>query len=386
MVGVRVPVIVGLVALLWATPTYAQSTVASPPATAAQAEAAEISAGWTALAAGQIRNAINLASQAVARYPRSLAAAALLIQAQTAGDGAAAGLAAYDQWLGSRTVEDPYLLRIVALGMLREAARTPVTGNAQRKAIEALLAEGDQATLDDIRRNAQAGEPLAVEALGRTGDEPAVRTLITSLAGNPADRPRVVAALGATRSPLAVEPLIEVLSDPSPANQIAAADALGQMGARAAIPALRAQLSGGGPFAIRFAVGRALFRLNDPDGTALMRQLENSEAPMIRAQALEATSSQPDPSWVEAVRRLLTDPDPQVRLLAARLAAPHDPAGAGAAVRGLLTDGNLAIREAAMTTYSAAIASDFPSLRQLLWNTDALVRVHAAGRILELTR
>ena len=43
------------------------------------------------------------------------------------GGGPSSGLAAYEQWLGNRTIEEAYVLRRVAVAYLREATKTPGT-------------------------------------------------------------------------------------------------------------------------------------------------------------------------------------------------------------------------------------------------------------------
>jgi hypothetical protein len=51
-----------------------------------------------------------------------------------------------------------------------------------------------------------------------------------------------------------------------------------------------------------------------------------------------------------------------------------------------MRDENLAVREAASGALVDRIAADFPTLRRLLRSGDVVVRVKAAGRMLELTR
>jgi HEAT repeat protein len=355
-------------------------------AAAAPAEAADVAAGWAAVASGDLDRANVLAAAVVSRYPRSLPAANLFIQTQTLRAGAAAGLAAYEQWQGAKPSEAPYLLRVVALGLLREAVRGTPPGDPQQRAVRALTDEGDTATLAALAENSQPGNLIGLQIQGALGNEPAVRSLISSMRNIPGDRSRSLKALAATKSPLAVAPMLEVLTDPMMTNRIAAADALGDLGRPEAVERLRPLLKGEEQFAFRFAVARALFRLHDSAGTAFLRDLENSPHAMIRAQALEATSSAADATWVSSVRPLLSDSDPMVRLLAARLIAPYDGAAAIQAVQGLLNDGNIGVREAAAMAYADRIAADFPTLRLYLHNSSPVVRVNAAARILELTR
>jgi hypothetical protein len=361
--------------------TPAQMPVTPP------AEAADVGAGWAALAAGDLNRAGVLAAAAVSRYPKSLPAANLFVQVQTLRAGSAAGLAAYEQWQGSKPSEAPYLLRVVALGLLRETVRQTPPGEPQQRAFRALTDEGDTDSLATLAANMAPDNLIGLQIQGAQGSEPAVRTLISNVRDTPGDRDKPLRALAATRSPLAVAPIVAVLSDPVPTNRIAAADALGDLGRPEAAERLRPLLRDTNEqFPVRFAVARALFRLKDGAGTAFLRDLENSPHPLLRAQALEATSSAADPSWVASVRPLLTETDPHVRLIAARLIAPYDGAAALSVVQSLLNDSNLGIRDEAALVYSDRVASDLPTLRIYLHNGRAIMRVNAAARILELTR
>jgi HEAT repeat protein len=367
---------VALAAML-STTLPAQSPVVAP-------EAGDLRNGWTMLASGDLNGAAGIAASAVRKYPGNLAVGSLFVQVEILRGGAAAGLTAYEQWLGARSTDAPYLLRGVALGLLREAVRVTPPREAQQRALQALIADGDQAALASLGEIAN-DSVVGVQALGALGNEAALRTLVTALKNSQGgDRTRAINALAATKSPLAVQPIIEVLSDPMPSNQIAAATALGRLEAREAMAPLKALMQDP-QFTVRFAVAGALFRLHDGQGSSFLWDLYTSPHALIRAQALEATATEPTPAWLSGVRQLLTDPDPQVRLLAARLEAPHDPAAAAAAVQDLLRDGNIAVVEAA-TTALAEVATDFRSLRQLLRNGDLLIRVNAAARVLALTR
>jgi HEAT repeat protein len=348
-------------------------------------EAGDLGAGWAHLSAGRAGEAAVTASVALQRAPRSLAAATLLVEAETMRGGAAAGLGAYERWLGSKPVEAPYLLRLVAVGALREAVRVTPANEAQRRAFHALYADGDIATLTAIRSTIKPVGLVERQMLGALGNEQAVRDLVATLRSLPDDRIRAINALRDTRSPLAVQALMEVLSDPLATNRMAAADALGQMGATASTTALRQMLTDP-QFPPRFAAARALFKLGDMTAAPFLRDLMNSEHAMVRAQALEALASDPNGLWLSAVSVLLTDPDPMVRLIAARLAAPHDPAGAAAAAERLRQDENLAVRQAADRVYVEQLVTDFVTLRKFLRSADPVVRAGAAARILELTR
>jgi hypothetical protein len=363
--------------LLLSRPASAQS---APP------ESVDVSAGWSALAAGNVEAAASIADAAFVQYPNSLSVAALLVPVEIERGGAVGGLSAYERWLGAKSIDEPHLLRVVASGFLREAARSQVGIEARRLAYQALGEEGDVAFLPPLGDAARANDMFALQVLGKRGNDQAVRNLITIFQSTPGDRGRAIAALGATGSPLAVQPLIAELSNATSTNRIAAAAALGALKAPEAAAPLRTMLMATGPFAERFAAASALFRLRDGAGSAFLRNLQASDSPMIRAQVLEAESSDPPADWQNAVRSLLGSSEAPVRLIAARLIAPYDSAAATATAQGMLDDANVADAEAARTVYAAFIATDFGSLRQLLHNGDALTRVNAAARVLQLTR
>ena len=350
----------------------------------ASGEAADLGAGWAAIASGDAGRAITIAASAIARHPRSLSIGALAITARLIDGGSAAALATYEQWLGTGP-DDASLVRLVALGLLREALGN-VRGEAQQRALDALLAEGDAVVIAaTVAPIMGTGSVVALEGLGAIGDETAVMQLIAMLhTPVPMDQGRTIRALAGTRSRLAIRPLIAMLSDPLESNQIAAAGALAAIGAPESISALRGLLQSP-MFSVRFASAGALHKLGDSAGTTFMRTTARSPYPMVRAQALEVLADAADASWIGSVRPLLNEPDPEVRLLAARLLAGHDDASARL-IQDLSHDPNVAIAEAARTAYAAYVATDFPTLRQFMKDSDALIRVRAAARVLELTR
>jgi HEAT repeat protein len=345
----------------------------------------QIAAGWAALSQGDTNRAVTIASRLLAQMPRSRPALVLLVTATTSRGGWAEGLAAYEQWLGARRLDDAFTLRTIALALLQEAAANRAAPSGQREAIRALVAEGDTDTLLAVARSASTGGPFETQLLAELGSEPAVRTLIAQLKSGQGSRLMLVEALASSRSPLAVSPLQDLLRDVNPDIRAAAADALGKLGAEETTETLR-PLLGDQLFSVRFAAASALARFHDESGLAVLHELEGSEHAMVRVSALEALSVDPNPAWVSSVLGLLQDPDPQVRLAAAKLAAPHDLAAAQRAIEGLQADSNLAIREAASQVFIERLATDFAVLRRLLHAADVVTRVRAASRILELTR
>ena len=346
--------------------------------------AAAIANGWSLLAKGDAAAALRAASAELARDDRNVAALALAVEATTTTGGASAGLAFYENWMRAHRVDPPYVLRRVAVAVLRDASRKGA-GTPRLDALQALAADGDVdaiATLQSAAAMNRMGETRALAAAGNTR---AIDALIRQLQTTPGAKAPIITALGASGSRRALPVLLPFLSDPQDVNRAAAAEAIGRIGGADAVPRI-APLLNDPVFLVKVKAAGALMRLNDPRGLATLAEIAQSEHPHIRVAAATEMASQPDAAWQELVRRLAADPDPTVRLDAARLIAPYDHALADNILRDLMRNSNIGIREAASGTFVDAVASDFASLRPLLHSTDDAVRVKAAARILELTR
>lgn len=374
---------VSLLAIALCAAVPARATVpqaATPPG----AESAILADGWARLAKGDAAGAALVAAQALTRDPLSAAAAALAVDADLARGGATAGLNTYEKWLGSRRLDDGYVLRRVARAELVEATGKQPNVTARFEALRALAADGDPDAAATLEQGANAGRFAETRALAALGNERAVARLIAQLASAPMKTP-IIDALAESGSKLAVPPLQELLADPSDVNRAAAADALGRLGAIDTIPQLRLLLKDQ-VFIVKLKAAGALFRLNDSEGLLLLNEVAQSEHAAIRVAAAREMASQPDSLWQNTVRGLTSDPDPVVRLDAARLIAPFDQPLAQRVLDDLMRDGNIAVREAASGVLVERVAADFATLRALLRSGDAVVRVKAAARILELTR
>ena len=341
--------------------------------------------GWALLAAGDAAKASEQASLVLAKYPRSGAALNLLVEADLARAGAMAGLDSYERWLGSRTVEDAYVLRRIAHAQLWAAVRRPET---RIEALQFLAADGDAEARAELARQMVAGSQGELHALAKIGDEGAVRQLVQRLEALPGSKLPVIEALVASRNPLAVAPLVQLLGDTNhPDNVAAAADGLGKLGATQAVARLRQIYADPAqPGFVKFKVAAALYRMEDTTGLAVLQRQLNSEFPTVRAGAAEDMASHPDPAWQAVVRGLAADGDPAVRLKAAELIAPFDHDLAKGTLERLLADENQAIRELATRVMADRVAGDFGTLRRLMRSADPVSQVRAAGRVLELTR
>jgi hypothetical protein len=366
---------------LAALPLRAQTPPSPPPSS----EAAALSQGWALLAQGDAARASSLGQSLLGRYPRSSAVLSFAVEAEVAHAGAAAGLGVYERWLGSGADEDREALRRVARGFLREAARNRTQPGPRAEAIDELTGDGDTEIAAEVEQGAAAGNLLDSGASAAAGNVQSVTALIASLNSPMGNKRLAMAGLAKSKSPAAVAPLSNVLTDGNPIWRAAAAEALGQLGIAAAAPSLKPLLDDP-VLNVRFAAAAALFALKDPSGAAWLRKLETSDQAATRLAAARATKGEPDAEWVERVRALTKDADPDIRRQAAELLGPHDPGAARSVLEPLFRDANPAEREAASDSFLRYVATDFASLRKALHSADPLTRVRSAARILQLTR
>jgi HEAT repeat protein len=366
--------------------TAAPAAPASPQDQAAsRAEAAVLAEGWTLLARGDAAGAALRASKVLGQNQNSTAAVALAVESGIVSGGSSGGLTAYEKWLGSRKVDDAYVLRRVARALLIEASGQKPNTTARLDALKALAADGDSAAAAALEQALLSNRFNETRALASMGDDRAVKNLIAQLGSMPGSKTAIIEALADSGNKLAVPPLRTLLSDQNDINRAAAADALGRLEATDAIPQLKALLKDQ-IFAVKLKAAGALFRLNDSSGLPFLTEAAASEHGAIRVAAARELAAQPDVGWQAMVRGLTGDPDPVVRIEAARLIAPYDQPLAKSVLDNLMRDSNIGIREAASGVLVERVASDFATLRTLMHSGDLTVRVKAAGRILELTR
>jgi HEAT repeat protein len=363
----------------------AEAQTRAPVPAGGDPQAAALAQGWALLAKGDTAGASRVAWQELARSQGNPAALMLAVDAELTRAGGAAGLGAYEKWLGTRRLDEAYVLRRVARRILADATGKQPNAAARLEALRALAADGHAEASATLERAASSSRIGETRALASTGDERAVKLLIAQLKTTPGSKTQIIDALGDSGSPAAVAPLKGLLSSQDDLTRASAADALGRLNATDAVPQLRPLLKD--PiFTVRLKTAGALLRLNDTSGLALLTDLSTSEHAGVRVAAARELSSQPDGSWQNLVRSLANDPDPTVRLEAARLIAPYDQPLAKTVLDGLMSDDNIGIREAASGVLVDRVASDFATLRGLLRSPDVMVRVKAGARILELTR
>jgi len=343
-------------------------------------EAAGLMQGWALMAQKQYGLAESHAQTVMGKFPRSVAVAVLAIEASLAASGGDAGLARYETWLGQRTAEEPALLRMVAIGILKAEGR--LESPARSEALRLLAKDGTD--ISELAATSVAGAPTT-RVLASAGNEQAVSQIIEELKAGATNEVAAIEALAASGSQRAQSAIAAELSDPKPEVRGAAADALGRLKARGSHEKLRTLLKDDTSF-VRVRAAAALMNMNDTTGLALLRELLVSQAPASRLIAAEALASAPDATWMETVKDLTRAGEPTVRLAAARLIAPHDPDLARSVVQSLTADPNPSVRELASRTLSESSAGDLKTLRRLLHSDDPLTRVRAAGAILPATR
>jgi hypothetical protein len=379
---------VALLCLLLTIPGAAQSRQAGGAALASggPSEAAALGRAWALMSQGSYSAASAQAQELLRRNPRSVNALALAVEAAIGLQGPAAGLDQYERWLGSRSLEEPGVLRGISSALLRELARNPATRLA---ALQGLAGDGDESAAAEIAALARQGGASELKAMARLGDRGAARALVAQLDRRDVDPARTIEAIGESGYAPAVDALAVWLGDQRPEVRGAAADALGKLGEQspAVVKMLTPLLSDGSSY-VRTRAAAALYRLGDPAGTPWLQALAASETPAGRMVAAEAMASRPDAAWTALVTELAAAGGaPDIRLRAARLLAPHNPDLAMSVARELSGDANLAIRELAGSVMSEVVSEEgLATLRGQLRAASDLTRLHAATRILDLTR
>ncbi len=392
--------LVSVAFLLW-LPTagaYAQATgqtrdrATPPPAgAAANANAATLARGWSALEAGQFDNAVRAADAILRLRPWDRAALTLRITALSASSPLN-GLDAYEQWIAAKHKEDAGLLEPVAIAVLQEAAKGSDSG-PQIAALSALVAArvpGAQEAMNEaLASHPQSHVDYAADAdAARRGDGGAALRL-NAAAKNPADASvDLVAALQGIGS-AGQAGLMMLANGGTPRVRAAAIRALGNANAESARPLLQSFFDGMDP-ATRVPATIALAEMGDQNALARVDQMLATNVPQVQIEASEAWGGRPGP-WVEVVRPLLDNTDGFVRLDAARAIAPVDPEAAKRTLGSALADTNPVIRSESARSIAALLdtqpdVADLPALRQRLRDSDRGVRVAVANALLKLAR
>lgn len=355
----------------------------------AQNAASVLGRGWTALGARQPAQALQLARQLLRTNPGDHDAISLAIAALTAGPQPVPALDEYEKWFAEVHIEDPLLIRPIALATLEQVSTSSDTTLAV-EALEHLAEAGFTGARDRLQSSRKAENAITTDgALARLGDEKARARLIEGASTLPSGRGEATAQLLSLAGPAAIPALRRLLEDPAPPTRAAAVRALGKLEAREALPEIRLRMKDQNPL-VRARSVVALARMGDAQGEEQVRQMLESPVADVRLVAAEAYADRGNGPWVSAILPLLQDQAGLTRLMAAELIAPFEPE----AVRGVLAqaaeDTNPVVRaEATRILAQPSVVSmtsaDWPSIRRWLRDADAVVRVHAARIVMELT-
>lgn len=369
-----------------AGPAWAQSQRSGSPA---DNPAAVLGRGWTALGAQQPARALELAEQLLRTDPGSHEALGLAIAALSAIPQPITALDAYEKWLAQVRIEDPLLLRPIAVATLEQISASNDTALAI-SALEHLAGAGITGARDRLQSTRNPQNALATDAaLLRLGDTKAAERLIEGAGIAARGRGEAIAQVLALAGTAAVPALRRLLADPSGPTRAAAVRALGKLEAREALPEIRSRMTDVDPL-VRARAAVALARMGDSQGEEQVAQMLGSPVADMRLVAAEAYADRGNGPWVASILPLLRDPAGLTRLMAAELVAPIDPESARAVLAEAAQDANPVVRAEATRilaepSVTSLTSADWPSIRRWLRDADAVVRLHAARIVIELT-
>lgn len=342
--------------------------------------------GWSALASAQPAVAIAQADQVLAASPRSHEGISLKVAALAPMDPRRA-LDAYEQWSAASRRDDVFVIEPIAKAVLGDVASKAGPDPLLRfEALATLARIGDSGARAQIESAAttdpsSVGAAVSGAALGDARSMASLRRLAAS--NEVADKSAIVRALADSKDPSAAAILLPLLKDPSPVTRAAAATALGELRASSATAGLRDALRD--PVSVvRSSAAVALHLLGDTGGDDLLSGMLNGDVPELRLMAAAAFRDDPRGTWVEAIRPLLNDPDGLNRFKAAELLAKLEPDAARAAVHSGFASANPNVREEAARVLAGDLPDDVATLRVLLRDGSAWVRLHAARGVLKL--
>lgn len=229
-------------------------------------------------------------------------AAVALGQIARAGDATAAPLAlralvgaTADPGIRPGALEGLRLTGSAAVPVLVDHLEGRVPGDA--RTVVALLAElGDArattALVDELERG-RVAVATVIDALGRTGDARALVPVLRLVAtGDPGVRRAAMTALGPLlgRDPRAADALIERLTDDDEELRVLAAEYLGQIRARAAVPTLVAMIAPSQPPRLRRAAVDALGAIGDAVAAPGLVEILAAGPPELASAAADALS------------------------------------------------------------------------------------------------
>jgi HEAT repeat protein len=354
-----------------------------------QNAASVLGRGWTALGARQPSRALQLARQLLRTDPGDHDAIALAVAALTAIPQPISALDEYEKWLAQIRLEDPFLIRPIAIATLEQIG----AGSDTLLAISALEhlttsgIPGARERLQAVRTDQNA--LVADAALARLGDTRAAARLVQSAQTIAAGRGASIAELLPLGGTAAIPVLRQMLQDPAPPTRAAAIRALGKMEAREALPDIQLRMTDQNPL-VRARAVVALARMGNRQAEEQVTQMLESPVPDVRLIAAETYADRGNGPWISAIMPLLQDQGGLTRLMAAELIAPIDPEAVRSVLGQAAQDTNPVVRTEAMRILSASgafslMSGDWPSLRKWLRDPEAAIRMNAARIVIELT-
>ncbi|WP_164019373.1 HEAT repeat domain-containing protein [Pyxidicoccus trucidator] len=287
------------------------------------------------------------------------------------------------------TVRAGALVAAAALGEpslalpVAEAAREDRLLREVLNTLSRLGPEGGRALLGHMADLSSPARAAAAEALVDLVDADSVTALCALLEWAEDDlRAVVVRALGRTRSPEAVPPLVDLLVDPALAG--AATRALGVLAGSNRAAVLAALEAAVARRATSAAVA-ALARVGGAPALPALRQLARDAEPTWRAAAVEAVSEVDGGVGRELARAALADEAMQVRISGVRAMGRLGGPEAGALLRPALHDEDVSVRLAAVEAVGACGAVDRATdLEVLVRHPDGALAVAAVRALSRL--
>jgi HEAT repeat protein len=355
----------------------------------AQNAASVVGRGWSALGARQPAQALELARQLLQKNPSDHEAIGLAVAALTAIPQPVSALDEYERWFTQVRLEDPFLVRPIAIATLEQIA----AGSDTLLAIGA-LEHLSSSRIPGARERLQSGRTdqnalMTDAALARLGDTNAAARLVQSGQTAGPGRGAAVAALLPLGGSAAIPVLRQMLQDAAPPTRAAALRALGKMEAREALPDIQLRMTDPSPL-VRARAVVALARMGNRQAEEQVTQMLESPVPDVRLIAAETYADRGNGPWISAIMPLLQDQGGLTRLMAAELIAPIDPEAVRSVLGQAAQDANPVVRSEAMRILAepeafSLMSGDWPSLRKWLRDPEAAIRMNAARIVIELT-
>jgi HEAT repeat protein len=301
-----------------------------------------------------------------------------------------AALAAYDRQVNASSHKpDPALLAIIGRAQLNEIA-AGAGALLAAGARERLAAAGDDAARTALRQAAggPAGSDAAsasTEALLRLGDAATIGRVTSLLQSAPPDtRGALIQTLARANVTSAGSAIVPYLTDSSPQIRAVAAQAVGDLRVRAAVPALQTMFDKDAQ--LKVFAGVALKQLGQASVNAYIADLLTSGVPDVRLRAAGAYPASESRTWLPLVRELRNNPNEVVRVHAAERMACCDVPTSRAILLETLKSTNTLLRMEAATVLDQTGLADAVDARRLMGETTDMLRMRGAGIALRLAR